>query len=194
MLAALGVVIHTHTGATDLRIGTMIAGRAREDTEHVIGNFVNIVVIRFRIESEEPLLQLVSRVNAKVAAAMDHQEVPIQDVLDHLEQPVGARRTPLYQVTFALNTMKVGSLVLPGVDCADFGLSASGESTGPRLAATAVDLRWIFVDSAGDLDGTVTYNMDHFAKTTIRGYVQDFAEALRAIARPGRTVRQAVGG
>jgi hypothetical protein len=183
MLAGLASVIHARTGAREVRVGMMIAGRTRAEDEDLIGNFVNIVVIRIAVDPEQTLRSLVAHVNAKVAAAMDHQRVPIQDVADVVpEEPETGR---LYQVTFALNTMRARSLTLPGARCRDFGVSPSGEPSGPRFAATKINLRWLFVTGEDGLNGTLTYQMEEFDAATARAYVRDFTRALEAIVGGG---------
>lgn len=187
MLAALAAVLHGATGERDIRIGTMVANRSRTDAEHLIGYFVNLAVIRLTVDPTASLGWLVSQANAAVNGALQHQDVPIQDVAAHLRRHGGLGSTPLYQVTFALNVMRERSLELAGTTCADVPI----ERTGPRSAVT-VDQRWLFEQRGSDLHGTLTYKTAMFTSATIRGYLRDFERAARATLRPGIVVAELV--
>jgi len=187
MLAALAVVLHGATGERDIRIGTMVANRTRTDAEHLIGYFVNIAVIRLTVDPTASVGWLVSQANAAVTGALQHQDVPIQDVVAHLRRHGGLGSTPLYQVTLALNIMRQRSLDLAGAACTDVPI----ERTGPRSAVT-VDQRWLFEHRDGGLHGTLTYKTATFTSATIRGYLQDFQRAVRATLRPDIVVADLV--
>jgi hypothetical protein len=183
MLTALAVVLHGATGERDIRIGMMVASRTTTEAEHLIGYFVNIAVIRLAVDPTTTLGWLVGQANAAVTGALQHQDVPIQDVLAHLRRHSGLGSTPLYQVTLALNTMRQRSLDLAGAVCADVPI----ERSGPRSAVT-VDQRWLLEHRDGGLGGTLTYRTARFPRATIPGYLRDFQRALWATLRPDMVV------
>jgi non-ribosomal peptide synthetase component F len=188
ILAALATVLYADTGTADVRVGMMIANRAHADVEHLIGYFVNIAVMRIRVDPGYTMSQLVASANTAVAAGLDNQEVPIQDVLRQLRHGGGLSDIPLYQVTLALNTMRTQSLTFTGVDCADLDI----ESFGPRLAPTAIEQRWLLEDRGGGLGGTLTYKTDTFTRAGVLTCLRNLDQAIRAVMTPHRTIAEVI--
>ncbi|MEV1179566.1 condensation domain-containing protein, partial [Nonomuraea sp. NPDC049784] len=180
ILAALALLLHHQSAATDIRIGMMIANRARPDTEHLIGYFVNTAVIRLRVHPELTAAQLTEAANTAVREAVEHQALPIQD----LKQELHPAAVPLYQVTLALNTMRAGTLTLDGVHCQDIDL----EETSRRMAPTVIEQRWVLQEQDGALAGTLTYQCGTFTPPQIRTALSDFDHVLGAVAAGHPTV------
>jgi non-ribosomal peptide synthetase component F len=186
-LAALALVLHHQSAATDIRIGMMISNRARPEAEHLIGYFVNTAVIRLRLHLGQTAAQLVGAANAAVREALEHQALPIQDVAADLGCHA-ADGAPLYQVTVALNTMRAGSLTLDGADCQDLDL----DRPGPRDAPTSIDQRWVLQEQAGGLAGTLTCQSAAFSPSRIRVCLDNLDRALRGVAAPQRTLAEII--
>lgn len=178
-LAALALLLHHQSGATDIRIGVMISNRARPDAEHLIGYFVNTAVIRLRLHPELTAAALTEAANEAVRQALEHQALPIQDLKRELQS-----EDPLYQVTLALNTMRPHTLALDGVDCQDLDM----EETGPRLAPTTIEQRWVIEERAGALSGTLTYQTGTFTAPQIRMALGHLDQAIAAVTAGHPTV------
>ncbi|MFD7615573.1 condensation domain-containing protein [Streptomyces sp. NPDC059802] len=181
-LAALALLLHHQSAATDIRIGLMISNRARPDTENLIGYFVNTAVIRLRLHPALTAAALTEAANEAVRQALEHQALPIQDLKRELHQGAGA--VPLYQVTLALNTMRTHTLTLDGVDCQDVEM----EETGPRLAPTTIEQRWVIEERAGALSGTLTYQACSFTPPQIRMALGHLDQAIAAVTAGHPTV------
>jgi len=179
-LAALVLLLHYQSAATDIRIGMMISNRARPDTEHLIGYFVNTAVIRLRLHPDLTAAALTEAANEAVRQALEHQALPIQDLKRELHQG----GDPLYQVTLALNTMRTHTLALDGVDCQDIDV----EETGPRMAPTTIEQRWVIEERAGALSGTLTYQAGTFTPPQIRMALGHLDQAIAAVTAGHPTV------
>jgi hypothetical protein len=184
-LAALALLLHHQSKATDIRIGMMISNRARPYTEHLIGYFVNTAVIRLQLHPDLTAAALTEAANEAVRQAIEHQALPIQDLKRHLHQGAG----PLYQVTLALNTMRTQTLTLDGVDCQDIDM----EATGPRLAPTAIEQRWVIEERAGALSGTLTYQTSTFTPPQARMALGHLDQAIAAVTAGHPTVAAITG-
>ncbi|MGW1002181.1 condensation domain-containing protein [Streptomyces sp. NPDC001118] len=185
-LAALALVLHHQSAATDIRIGMMISNRARPEAEHLIGYFVNTAVIRLRLHPGQTAAELVGAANAAVSEALEHQALPIQDVAAALSRHAAADGTPLYQVTVALNTMRTNSLTLDGADCRDLDLDQSG----PRDAPTTIDQRWVLEEQDRGLVGTLTCQSAAFGPPRVRICLDNLDRALRGVAVSHRTLAE----
>ena len=55
LLAACKVMLYRYTGQNDICVGSPIANRQYEETEGLIGMFVNTLALRSRVEGEETI-------------------------------------------------------------------------------------------------------------------------------------------
>lgn len=117
-LAAYTVVLHRHTGGTDVPVGTLVMDRAHPDLAPLVGNFGNTVVLRADLASAaRPLTfrQVLDRLRDVCAEAFAHQDTPFDTVLDEVRPPRQPGRTPLFDTMFGLLTQELGELDLPGL-------------------------------------------------------------------------------
>ncbi|HLM57775.1 MAG TPA: amino acid adenylation domain-containing protein, partial [Pyrinomonadaceae bacterium] len=60
LLAAFQTLLHRYTGQTDILVGTPVAGRGRSETRHLIGYFVNTLVMRGRLSGAQSFRDLLA--------------------------------------------------------------------------------------------------------------------------------------
>ncbi|MDW5324853.1 non-ribosomal peptide synthetase [Plantactinospora sp. KLBMP9567] len=96
VLAALVVVLSAVTGASDLVVGTLATGRTRPELERLIGYFVNVLPLRFRLPDRPRFRQLWALVREQVQAGYAHQEMPYEKLLEQLRaEGVAGASTPI---------------------------------------------------------------------------------------------------
>ncbi|RZL08351.1 MAG: amino acid adenylation domain-containing protein, partial [Rubrivivax sp.] len=115
LVASFLRVLHEWSGQDDLVIGTDVAGRHHPQVEDLIGFFVNVVPLRSRLLPQPTGVDWVSRVGRDTLAALDHQELPFDQVVDTLGQPRRRGLPPLVQVLFVLQNMPQARFELPGL-------------------------------------------------------------------------------
>ncbi|MFB9905612.1 amino acid adenylation domain-containing protein [Allokutzneria oryzae] len=106
--AGLAALLTRLGGATDLPLGTPIAGRHRAELDDLVGCFTDCLVLRTDTSGDPSFRELVARVREVDLTAYANQDVPF----DRLVAELGARasdRHPLFQVQFALQDMPVGA-------------------------------------------------------------------------------------
>ena len=102
LLAAINLLLYKHSGQKDLVIGSSIANRTHHEIEGLIGFFVNALALRTEIEPKESFRALLRRVKERTLEAYEHQDVPFEQVVDHLDIPRQLNRNPVFQVMFVL--------------------------------------------------------------------------------------------
>ena len=94
-LAVIYLVLHVHTGNTDVFVGTTTGNRKDRTIEGVIGNFLNAVVLRTDIQRHHTFSQLLHRVRQVCIEAYDNQEIPFANVARALRRQIPIKpRTP----------------------------------------------------------------------------------------------------
>ncbi|MFG3256581.1 amino acid adenylation domain-containing protein [Streptomyces sp. NPDC048172] len=141
LLAAFTVLLHRLTGADDLVVGTVDAGRARAELAPLIGAFSNTLALRVPVRGTEPFAALLGTVRERVAEAQSHADVPFAHVVRRLRPARAQSHNPLFQVMFDVQPGGSGRLRLPGVrsetlrvrdrDVSLFDLSLSVEPGDP---------------------------------------------------------------
>src|SRR5205823_11718872 len=73
-LAAFAELLARYGDQRDLLIGTPVAGRLQAELEHLIGCFINMLLLRIDLTEEPTFRELVSRTRGVVLEALARQE------------------------------------------------------------------------------------------------------------------------
>ncbi|HEY4575941.1 MAG TPA: amino acid adenylation domain-containing protein, partial [Thermoanaerobaculia bacterium] len=179
LLAAFQTLLARYSGQDDLAVGTPIAGRNREETEGLIGFFINTLVLRGDLAGNPTFRELLHRVRETALAAYLHQDVPFERLVDELAPERNLAQTPLFQVMLALQNLPLESL-----EVRDLRLRPAGETR--RLAK--LDLSLTLMEHGGELIGEAEYATELFDAPTIDRFVAHF-ERLLAAATAGPDLR-----
>jgi amino acid adenylation domain-containing protein len=100
----------------DIVIGTPIAGRNSSDVEGLIGFFVNTLALRVDTGGNPKFKELLHRAEKATLGAYEHQDVPFEQLVDHLNIPRNLSIHPLFQVMFALQNMETTDISMGNLD------------------------------------------------------------------------------
>ncbi|HEY4048052.1 MAG TPA: condensation domain-containing protein, partial [Acidobacteriaceae bacterium] len=98
LLAGWALVMYRRTRASDLLLGTTVAGRERLELEPLIGFFINIVALRLDLSGDPTGDELMDHVRGTVLDGFLHQGVPFERLLAEVEglrQPGGRSPVPV---------------------------------------------------------------------------------------------------
>ena len=126
LFAAWLVVLKRLTGRDDLVVGTDVANRNREETEGIVGFFINQLALRVDLSGDPTFSELVSRVRKVALSAYAHQDVPFDALVDALNLDRSVASAPLFQVKLFLENASRSSGQIPG---------------GPRVEPLEVEIR-----------------------------------------------------
>ena len=102
LLSALATVLHRYSGQADFVIGTFVAGRERSEFADIVGFFVNTIAIRCDLSGNPTFRALLHRIHDVVVASLEHQNVPLDEVVNEVGAERGQDLTPLIQVILGL--------------------------------------------------------------------------------------------
>ncbi|MEF2238189.1 non-ribosomal peptide synthase/polyketide synthase [Pseudomonas aeruginosa] len=100
LLASFQALLHRYSGQNDIRVGVPIANRNREETEGLIGFFVNTQVLRAELDGQLPFRELLRQVRQAVVEAQGYQDLPFEQLVDALQPERSLSHAPLFQVMY----------------------------------------------------------------------------------------------
>jgi amino acid adenylation domain-containing protein len=135
---ALALVLSRHSNHSDIIIGTPVANRMQPELAGLIGCFVNTLALRVNTEHSS-LAEYYAHVREVNLAAQSNQNIPFEQVVEHLNVPRSAAHSPLIQII--LDTSN------------NYGVNEQPQQTDTQLAgATFTPLRSDFITTKFDLD------------------------------------------
>ncbi|MCF4989215.1 amino acid adenylation domain-containing protein, partial [Pseudomonas gessardii] len=113
LLTAFQCLLHRYSGQRDIRIGVPNANRGRQETQGLIGFFINTLVMRAEVDPRQPFSELLAANRLAATEAQAHQDLPFEQLLEAFPQ---AREQGLFQVLFNHQQRDLGALRrLPGL-------------------------------------------------------------------------------
>ncbi|WNG84976.1 non-ribosomal peptide synthetase [Mycobacterium sp. ITM-2016-00316] len=190
--AAVAVALHKAGEGTDIPLGTPVAGRTEPELDGLIGFFINIVVLRNKLDGNPTVREVLSRAREMALGAYAHQDLPFDRVVDAVSPVRSLSRNPLFGVVVHVREE------LPSDQVID--TSADGETRFTALEPTFdvahADLSLnFFAETAPDgtpagYAGTVIYRTELYRQETARRLISWLERVVRAFADdPDRTLR-----
>ncbi|MGA9871438.1 MAG: amino acid adenylation domain-containing protein [Rhodococcus sp. (in: high G+C Gram-positive bacteria)] len=175
---AVAVLLARLSGSDDIAVGTPVAGRGESALDVLVGMFVNTLVLRTPVPADATLTQILNTVKERDLDAFMHSDVPFDRVVDILDPPRSASRSPFFDVVVALQNHETSLLHLPG-------LLISGLESDERTAN--YDLQFVFDRTPTDtgpstLACTLVYAEDLYDRATVETLSDRLTLVLRAMA------------
>ncbi|HTJ70946.1 MAG TPA: condensation domain-containing protein [Actinospica sp.] len=169
--AAVCVVLARHGAGTDIPLSSVLAGRVEAVLEPLVGNFVNVLVLRTDLSGDPTFREVLDRVRAADLAAYDHADLPFGRVCELLP------RAP--QTMIAFDTGGLEELELDGLVVIPEPITPTGAKR---------DLAFLFVDSydqdgkPAGIAGALQYASDLFDAPTVQLLADDLLRLLAVVA------------
>ncbi|MGY0034997.1 amino acid adenylation domain-containing protein [Pedobacter sp. NJ-S-72] len=173
LLAVFKVLLSRYSGQEDICVGTSIAGRVQQETENLIGFFVNTLALRSHTDMNVSFKTFIQQVRETTLDAYENQELPFEKVVEAVVKERDLSRTPLFQVMFELhNTPEMPELILGEVIVAQEDIDA---------VTAQFDMTVNMLESNGELNGYITYCTDLYSEATIERLSVHFETLLNAV-------------
>lgn len=177
LLAAFKTLLYRYTDQQDICIGTPIANRQYQETENLIGMFVNLLPLRNQIEPHSSFLSFLSQVKATCLEAYEHQEAPFEKIVDLVKPNRSTAIDPIFQLLLVLqntlgeprNTLSVNS---KNLQITPFPLDSQ---------TSKFDITIEFAETDDGLKGAIEYRNTLYTADTIAGMARHFKVLCQAI-------------
>ncbi|WP_428268382.1 amino acid adenylation domain-containing protein [Haliangium sp.] len=183
LLAGFQAFLARISGQSDIRVGSPIANRDREELRAGIGFYTNTVVFRGDLSGGPSFRELLAATRERSLKVLAHQEVPLERVVEAVNPDRRAGDNPLFQVMFAVQQAPESALSLPGV-------AVSGVDV--HSATSKFDLLLEMQELPAGMQCFFEYATDLFEDGTAERLVGHFRHMLAAlVAEPDRSVAEA---
>ncbi|MET9686100.1 condensation domain-containing protein [Streptomyces coeruleorubidus] len=172
VLAAYSAVLGRRAGRQDIVVGTPMAGRPDPAVDPLIGCFINTLAMRTDLSGDPTVAELLSRVRERTLHAYENQDVPFQQVIEHVGKRTGGRKA-LFQAWLALQNVPDAPLEMAGLQV---------EETADVIEATKFDVTFHLLPAGDRFELRVEYDSSLFDEVTVRGLAHEFSAWLAAAA------------
>lgn len=180
LLACFYALLYRYTGQEDILVGAPVANRAHPELEPVIGIFVNILILRVRLQDTQPFADLLRSVQAVSLSAFEHQALPFPKLVDELNVERVPGYPPLYQVVFNFQN---AALIESDNPVSEGEMLHSGSFPLVHSNTAKVDLNLTMTQNGSRISGGFEYNTDLFDAGTIEEMIAHYTRIAEAVVR-----------
>ncbi len=193
MLACFQAFLYRRGGSEDLIVGTPIFGRSTLEFMRVMGDFVNSVAIRGRMNVGMTFREFVAQLSKTVIEAIDAQEFPLPLLVQRLQPARQANASPLFDVFFIYQrfdqfkefAVLAGSNQDQAIQIGQLRMSPFPIEQG----AGQFDLTLHVVEIGGGFRGAFKYSTDLFDEATIKDFAANYVAIVEEFtADPDRAL------
>jgi hypothetical protein len=162
LLAGFNTLLYRATGREDVAVGGTSSGRDRPELRDMIGIFVNMLVLRTRLDGRAALRENLRRTAESCQDGFEHQEVPFDQVVAQHGGTRGPDRHALFQIVF--------QMISGAAADAEAGMELPGLETRVHQfyqELSTFDLVCTVVESARGVTAEFAYSADLFDRDTI---------------------------
>jgi amino acid adenylation domain-containing protein len=191
MLGAFQLMLAQLCGVRDVITGTPVLGRPTQEFLSVVGDFVNVLPVRARLDDAATVTGFLARLRATVLAALEAGDFPLPWIVRRLHPERDASGQALFNSFFNMRTPDGTSQGSAG-DAGAGGAGADGLPAGPVAGVTFTLYPLAFQAGLFDLaldvwdDGTtprclLKYATDLFKAETASGFTARYLAILEAM-------------
>ncbi|MFQ5767469.1 MAG: amino acid adenylation domain-containing protein, partial [Acidobacteriota bacterium] len=181
LLSAFMVWLHRYTGDRDLVVGSPTLGRTRPEFRPVVGFFANPLPLRADFEGDPPFKDFLARVHGVVCGALEHQDLPLEEIIRIVRPPRDRGRTPLFQVLFGWDRPESGRRPAPASSAWLDPHAVLQETFKVEYRVALLDLGAIAVESGDQVSLHFQFSSDLFDAETRSRMLGHFRTLLAAI-------------
>ncbi|WEA01643.1 non-ribosomal peptide synthetase [Mucilaginibacter sp. SJ] len=136
LISAFGVLLSKLTGLKDIVIGTPVTGRTHPDLNSTLGPFVNTIPVRIYPGSQLTFHSYLEQVSSGVVACLDHQDYPLDQLIDDLNLDRSLAHNPLFDIVFVLQNIEDVGAEFENLEVHSYPLNNGSSKFDLSLSAT----------------------------------------------------------
>jgi alpha-ketoglutarate-dependent taurine dioxygenase/acyl carrier protein len=176
LMAIYQIQLHKLSGQNDFCIGVPVANRVLQQTEPLIGFFINSIIIRCDLTENPRFVDLLARIRITSLSAFGHQQLPFDKLLHELKVERNLAYTPFNNARFSFQQTPLKATQIDH-------LSIIPEEVETEFAKFDLSLR--ISQHRHEFHGDFMYNSDIFFGETVANIKNQYIDLLNcAILSP----------
>ncbi len=171
LLTVFNVFLYKITGQTDIILGTPVSGRTSGDVEHLVGMFVNTVILRNKLERTQSFEEVFSEIKLNTVTAFSNQDYPFNELVKRVCSKRDLSRNPIFNVMFQLQDFEVPRVRVDGLKIKPFERSINSN----------FDMTFSITDTGETIKVAIIYNISLFKSETVEKWKTYFIGILNRI-------------
>lgn len=167
LLGVFKTLLFRYSGQKDIIVGTPVTNRDGVELEHVIGIFINTIVVRSHLDGDMPFKTVARDIHNSMLDAFEHKSYPFEKIVELGRPERSLTQTPLFRTGFILNNTP------RQIPYDDF--------SGGSIFDVSLYINQAGADDHG-LEATLEYNTALFDPATIHNMADHFVGIARSIA------------
>ncbi len=171
--SVFSVALARFSNVWDIVVGTPVAGRDDKALEGLIGCFVNTLILRLKFTPDMTFAALLEQARQVNLDAQQHQQVPLDMLVERINPARNNAVTPLFQVLFSMDPV------------VDYDHQNAGFTLGefkPVNEPAKFDLSLNISEQGDKLTISLNYNSDLFAANSANRMLSHFSTLLASVA------------
>lgn len=157
----------------DIVFGTPFSHRKFEEIEPLLGFFVNTVVVRADTNGNPTFQELLHRVEKIVLDAVEHQDLPFEQLVEHLKIERDLGRHPIFQTMFSFEDTYDLYPQFCGAQVSPY--------SGPEIPLAKFDITFSVSLAPEGVSLVINYATDLFKEERIKHLLQFYQSFLKEI-------------
>ncbi len=170
LLSAYYVLLHRYTYQTSIIIGLPLTNRRKDEHKEIMGCLMNIVPLGIDNIDEGSFIDLLASVREAMLEAHRNQEIPLEEIISHVNPPRTPGINPLYQTGFAFEPpMEIN---LNGIESTPLTFHGGGSQ---------LELFLTMWETGETINGRIEYNTALFEGKTISGLIKNYLSLINEL-------------
>jgi len=178
LLAVYNIFLSRITGAEDIVIGTLTAGRNHTDLEQVMGMFVNTLALRNFPTGDHTFKEFLGDVRNRTLKAFENQDYQFDDLVDRVVKSREPGRNPLFDAAFSYLTEEIGT----NGEIPEKGAEEIRKGTTDTPSKFDMILSIIEIETKNSLALSLNYNSKLFKEETVERFFNYFNDICTIVS------------
>lgn len=179
IFALYAILLNKYTNQDDFIIGSITAGRNHADINQMVGNFINFLPIRSKINTEESFIKTLEAYTQNMISVYQNQEYPFEKMIHDIDINFDRTRNPLFDTAIVFHNELESDILNKKIEVQD---DLTFENYKIKRQNSAIDFKLdVFIQKDG-LNCLLEYNTDIYKRTTMQRFVKHFNKLIKEVA------------
>ncbi|MDE9493590.1 SDR family NAD(P)-dependent oxidoreductase [Xenorhabdus bovienii] len=173
------------SGQDAFAVGTPILGRPQSELQDIIGMFVNLLPITFKLDDDLSFKCFVNNVAENTIAAFENSDFQFEDMVKALNIKPRLNRTPIFDTVFSYMNIGMADFTLPDVKFSRYDISQE---------SSRFDLAFFVKETETGYEFSFEYKSELFRDESIERFKNKYIALLEGIvSKPDDSIRLLLG-